>query len=166
MSDETVTENDKASICGVWARAWKILDPIVLLLIRLYMGNIYFASGMSKLDNYLRDDWASTIYIFQDIYPIPHVPAEWVAPVWTAAELVLPVLLVLGLASRFAAFGMLVIVGLMEVSLQLSDPEYVTLDVNIMWGLLLAVLVVRGAGFLSVDKAICSWCRRPKSGEA
>ena len=51
--------------------------------------------------------------IFQDIYPIPGVSPEIIAPLWTGAELVLPVLLVLGLASRFAAFGMLLLTGLM-----------------------------------------------------
>lgn len=146
-------------------RLCSLLDPVVLLLIRIYMGNIFFISGMNKLDNYLKDEWSTTVYIFQDIYPIPGLAPEWVAPIWTSAELILPLLLVLGLASRFAAFGMLILTGLIELSMQLADPEYTTLDINIMWALLLAIVVTRGGGLFSLDSAVCGWYRgRNKAG--
>lgn len=156
----------KSSLSRSVAKICRLLDPIVLLLIRLYMGNIFFISGMNKLDNYLKGEWSNTVYIFEDIYPIPGVSAEWIAPLWTGAELALPVLLVLGLASRFSAFGMLILTGLMELSMQIADPEYTTLDVNIMWALLLAVIVTRGGGLFSLDSAVCGWYRGRAKAEA
>ena len=67
-------------------------EPLVLLAIRLWMSYSFFTAGMSKLDNYLRGEWTSTVYIFQNIYPLPGVPAEIIAPIWTGMELVFPVL--------------------------------------------------------------------------
>lgn len=130
-------------------------EPLVLLGARLWIGYTFFSAGMSKLDNYLNGEWSTTVYIFQDIYPLPGVPAKVVAPLWTGAELVFPALLILGIAGRLSAFGLLVLTFLMEVGMRMADPDHEIMDTNIMGALLLAVIVVRGGGLLSVDNAVC-----------
>ena len=45
----------------------KGLSPLLDLAIRLYMANIFFASGRLKLDNYLNNDWGSTVFLFEEI---------------------------------------------------------------------------------------------------
>jgi putative oxidoreductase len=72
----------------------------------------------------------------------------------TAGELVLPVLLLLGLAGRFAALG-LSVVNVVAV-LSLSEIAPAALQQHITWGVLLAALVIYGVGRWSVD---CLWLK-------
>lgn len=148
-----------ASGCAKMKAAASVLErfgePLVLLGIRLWMGYLFFSAGMSKLDNYLKGEWSTTVYIFQDIYPLPGVSAEIVAPLWTAVELSFPVLLVLGIIGRVSASMLLVLTLLMEVGMRVADTEHEIMDTNVMGALLLAVIIVRGSGTLSFDYAIC-----------
>jgi len=72
----------------------KIGTPLLYLTIRLFMQKYSFRSGWLKFKNYLNGDWGSTVYLFQDIHPIPAVPANIAAVAGTAGELVLSVLLI------------------------------------------------------------------------
>lgn len=91
---------------------------------------------------------------------------EWlVAVAGTAAELALPALIVLGLLTRLAAFGM---VGFVIVQSAVDvyghgvrgqdlggwfdgPSNALILDQRLMWMVLFAILIVRGAGPISVD---------------
>ena len=85
---------------------------------------------------------------------MPFIPAEISAVMGTAGEMMLSTLLVLGLFGRFGAAGLLVMVGVIEYSFQYSQPEYATLPEHMTWALLLLVIVVRGAGALSLDRIL------------
>ena len=70
----------------------------------------------------------------------------------TAGELVLPVLLALGLATRFAALG-LTFVNIMAVVsywhvLMTAEPA---LAQHVYWGVLILVVLLHGPGKLSLD---------------
>lgn len=127
----------------------KIGAPLVDLSIRLYMGQIFFRSGWQKLQSAINHDWGSTVYLFQDVHPIPHVPAEIAAVLGTMNEVGLSSLLMLGLFGRFAAAGLLVMTAVIQfavpASYDIASPEHY------YWLLLLAVIFVRGAGTLSLD---------------
>lgn len=133
-------------------QADKIGSPLLDLAIRLFMANIFFKSGWLKFKNFLNDDWGSTVYLFQDIHPIPGIPADIAAVAGTAGELVLPVLLALGLFGRFGAAGLLVmtltIQYLVPASYDIASPEHY------YWMLLLSVILVKGPGVLSADHLI------------
>jgi putative oxidoreductase len=88
-----------------------------------------------------------------------------VALAGTWAEFILPVLIVLGLFTRFAALGM---IGFVVVQ-SLTDvyghgaawgawfdrfSDAVIVDQRAMWFLLLLTLVIKGAGPISFDRAI------------
>lgn len=92
----------------------------------------------------------------------------------TLAEFILPVLIVIGLMTRLAALGMIgfiVIQSLTDVyghgqTAEIGGwfdrfPDAILLDQRAMWVFLLIVLVIKGAGPLSFDRALF---RRAPSG--
>ncbi len=122
------------------------------LLARLYIANVFFSSGLTKLR-----DWDITVALFQDEYKVPLLSPEVAAALGTFGEIVLPIFLVLGLGSRIPALGLFV-VNVVAV-LSLSDIAPAALQQHITWGVLLAALALFGSGKWSVDAALTSWPR-------
>jgi putative oxidoreductase len=120
------------------------LQPLALLAARLYVAQVFFSSGLTKLR-----DWEITLALFEDEYRVPLLPPELAAVLGTGGELVLPVLLALGLAGRFAAAG-LSVVNVVAV-LSLADIPPAALQQHVFWGSLLLGLVLWGAGRWSAD---------------
>ncbi|PKH86301.1 hypothetical protein CXF79_16435 [Colwellia sp. Bg11-28] len=120
------------------------LQPLALLGARFYVAWVFFASGLTKLR-----DWDSTLFLFEEEYSVPFIPFELAAYLGTAGELILPVLLILGLASRFGALGLTVVNIVAVVSLTEIAPA--ALYSHVIWGLLLLQVVLFGAGKLSLD---------------
>lgn len=122
-----------------------LLQPLASLAARIYVGWVFFASGLTKLR-----DWESTLFLFEEEYAVPFINFEVAAWLGTVGELVLPVLLILGLGSRFAAVGLTVVNIVAVVSLEAIAPAAYTL--HIVWGLLLAHIVLWGPSIISIDK--------------
>ena len=120
------------------------LQSIALLAARLYVAQVFFLSGLTKVR-----DWSITLALFQDEYHVPLLPPELAAYMGTAGELGLPVLLVLGLGTRFAAVG-LSFVNVMAV-LSLAEIAPAALAGHHLWGVLLVVIALWGAGRWSAD---------------
>lgn len=123
------------------------LGNVLDLGIRLYLAKVFFLSGLTKIR-----DWDTTLTLFQEEYHVPVVPPELAAFMGTAGELVLPVFLTLGLATRFAAFG-LTFVNIMAVVsywyvLKEAEPA---LAQHVYWGVLILVVLLHGPGKLSLD---------------
>lgn len=133
----------------------RILAPILFLTIRLFMADIFFKSGWLKFQNLLNGNWDSTVYLFQDVFPVPGVPANIAAVLGTTGELVLPVLLAVGLFARLGAAGL---IGMTMVFQFLVPPEYdIANPVHYYWMMLLGVIFVKGPGTLSLDHVIRRW---------
>ena len=115
------------------------LQAPAALLARLYMAQVFFLSGLTKLR-----DWGTTLALFQNEYKVPLLPPELAAYLGTAGEIVLPVLLVLGLLGRVPALG-LSVVNMMAV-LSLAEVAPAALQQHYTWGVLLAALAVFGSG--------------------
>ena len=134
----------------VWLNA---IGHVVDLYIRLHVAEVFFRSGLLKVAN-----WEGTLYLFREQYHVPLLPP--VAAAWLGAfgELAFPPLLVLGLATRFAALSMSIvnIVAVVSFWHVLADNEAATMS-HFYWGLLLLVTFTRGPGKLSVDHWI--WTR-------
>ena len=131
----------------LWGRviqALEALQPLALLAARLHVAKVFFFSGLTKLR-----DWDITLALFADEYHVPLLPPEVAAVAGTFGETVLPVLLVLGLAGRFASAG-LSVVNLVAV-LSLAEIADAALQQHVFWGSLLLGLVLWGPGRLSVD---------------
>lgn len=139
----------------------KFLAPVLFLTIRLFMADIFFKSGWLKFQNLLNNDWASTVYLFEEIFPVPGISADIAAVLGTTGELVLPVLLVLGLFARLGALGL---IGMTMVFQFLVPPEYdIANPVHYYWMMLLGVIFVKGPGTLSLDHVICRWLLKKDS---
>jgi putative oxidoreductase len=126
------------------------LAPALDLGMRLFLGNIFFKSGLTKIKT-----WDSTLYLFNDVYEVPLLDPQVAAWLATSAELGLPVLLVLGLFGRFAASGLFILNAVAVVSYypELSEAG---LNQHLYWGILLMVLLVASRGAWSVD----AWLER------
>jgi putative oxidoreductase len=115
------------------------LNDVLLLLIRLWMANVFWKSGILKIQ-----DWGTTILLFTDEHPVPFLPPEFAALSGTAFELLCPVLLVLGLGSRLATLPLLAMTAVIQFT-YLDNVEHY------YWAFLLAVILCAGAGRLSAD---------------
>ncbi len=138
---------------SVFNRALKRLRDPFLLGSRLYVAYVFFASGLTKIQ-----DWGTTVALFTDEYKVPFLSPSVAALLGTAGELVLPVLLVLGFCGRFAALGLFV-VNIVAV-IALTDIPAPALQQHVFWGWMLAMLAIVGMGRASVDCALKRWLLR------
>jgi putative oxidoreductase len=123
------------------------LQPLLALLGRLYVAQVFFLSGLTKLR-----DWDTTLALFNDEYHVPLLPPELAAWMGTCGELGLPVLLVLGLGGRMAPLGLSVVNAVAVLSLAELVPA--ALQQHISWGIVLAVLAVWGSGPWTLDRLL------------
>jgi putative oxidoreductase len=108
---------------------------------------VFFNSGLVKIAS-----WDSTLYLFEYEYVVPLLPWELAAYMGTAAELILPVFLALGLLTR----PMAAILFVFNITAVVSYPllwERGFFD-HQLWGLMILIVVVWGAGPFSVDKLL------------
>jgi len=120
------------------------LAPVLDLGLRLYLANVFFKSGLTKIKS-----WDSTLYLFSDVYHVPLLSPEFAAWLATGAELGLSVLLVLGLFGRFAAAGLSILNVVAVISY--ADLSEAGINQHISWGILLGVLLILSRGNWSVD---------------
>lgn len=132
------------------------VQPVLSLFARFYVAWVFFASGLTKID-----DWESTLFLFEYEYQVPLLNFVLAAYLATIAELIAPVLLSLGLASRFNAI-VLSVVNVVAV-LSLEDMAPAAFNGHVIWGLLLLQVVFWGAGKLSVDHIVRSKMSRSSS---
>jgi putative oxidoreductase len=125
------------------------LTPLFDVAIRCYVASVFLRSGWLKIS-----DWGSTLALFKYEYHVPLLPPAVAAVLGAGGELVLPVLLILGLAGRFGAAG-LTVVNLVAV---ISYPDLSDLgrQDHLLWGVLLLVTLLHGPGRLSLDH----WIKR------
>ncbi|WP_431099203.1 DoxX family protein [Polaromonas aquatica] len=126
-------------------RSLDSLQPLAALLARLYIAQVFFLSGLTKLR-----DWEITVALFTDEYKVPLLPPALAAAMGTAGEIALPVLLVLGLGGRFSPLGLFVVNAVAVISLSEIAPA--ALQQHVFWGSLLAGLAIYGLGPWSLDR--------------
>src|SRR5262245_42475809 len=133
---------------GMIGRIYRWLDsvPYAVLAIplRLAVATVFWNSGMTKLA-----DWNAALSLFADEYQVPLLPPELAASLALAIELITPVLLVLGLLTRQAAFVLLGMTAVIEIFVY---PQ--AWPTHIQWAAMLLVLLCRGAGAISLDALI------------
>ncbi len=111
---------------------------------RLAVGATFFRSGMNKLESF-----DTAITLFREEYRLPLLPPELAAYLGTAVELGAPVLLVLGLFARLGAAAMLAMTLVIQFLVYPANwPEH------LMWASILAYVLSRGPGALSIDRLI------------
>ena len=140
-----------AKIIEFKLKAANFFIPVVDLGIRLWMANIFWKSGVLKLPSGFlgigKGNWDSTLYLFEYEHPIPFLPVEFAAFVGTGFEILCPILLIIGLGSRGAAFILLAMSAFIELT-------YIQNIEHIFWMILLSVTIFHGPGKLSLDHVI------------
>ena len=127
------------------------LEPLLFLAFRLYVARVFVLSGLTKVR-----DWSSTVALFTDEYHVPLLSPPVAAAVGAATELSMPILLVLGLASRFAA-GMLFVFNIIAVMAYYATlSETGGIRDHVLWGTMLLVLTICGPGKIALD----TWLER------
>ncbi|KTD23661.1 DoxX family protein [Legionella israelensis] len=140
------------------ARTYELTDkgfdyiaPLFILLVRLYLAQVFFMAGLTKIAN-----WESTIFLFENEYSVPLLSPAIAAYLGTIAELVLPVLIVLGIGSRWVilVFFIYNLVAMFSYSFLWTPDGSVGLTDHIQWGLLILMLLCTGFGKFSLDYLI------------
>ncbi len=121
--------------------------PILLLVCRIWVGYVFFNSGLTKIAT-----WDSTLYLFEYEYQVPLLPWQLAAYVGTATELILPVFLVLGLFTRPMAAALFVfnIMAVVSYPVLWQGGFY---D-HQLWGLMILIVVIWGPGIISSDSLL------------
>ncbi|SEJ10523.1 DoxX family protein [Achromobacter sp. NFACC18-2] len=130
----------------------KVAGMVAPLFLRVALALPFFKSGLTKWDGWLVLSPSAT-YLFQEEFKL-HIlgqvydlPAPGVLAFATGlAEIVFPILLILGLATRFSALGLL---GMTAV-IQLIVPDGWA-NFHLPWATLAIALIAIGPGPLSVD---------------
>jgi putative oxidoreductase len=132
------------------------------LALRIALAVPFWRSGILKWDGFLQiSDTATTLFTDEFMLHLPGGPYPFPAPEFMAfvsgiAEVALPCLLVLGLATRFAAFSLLV----MTVIIQLTVPG--GWPVHLTWTAMALAIMSAGPGSLSLDHWLSRWIGRSR----
>ena len=136
-------------------KAAGFLAPPVL---RIALALPFFRSGLTRWDGFLQLS-PSTSFLFSDLfrlhilggeYPIP--APDQVAFMTSVAEITLPILLILGLATRLSALGLLA----MTAVIQLVVPEGWA-NFHLYWAAIAFAILAIGPGSLSLDRLLVSF---------
>ncbi|MBI1216657.1 MAG: DoxX family membrane protein [Alphaproteobacteria bacterium] len=142
----------------------KYLSPLALLAARLYVAHVFWISGQDKLAegfDHAKDTFATLFqpeweanhikHIFGKAVSFP-VPGEAFGAFGTTyVEIGLAVLLAIGFMGRAAAFGIFMMALAIELCVYPDTPE------NYYWMLLMALIMARGPGLLSIDYFMRKW---------
>jgi putative oxidoreductase len=129
------------------------MAPVSLaqLALRFGLAVPFWRSGMSKWDGFLQlNDVAILLFTSEFKLHLPGGPYDFPAPAVMAfavacAEILLPTFLMLGLATRLAAVGLLA----MTIVIQLTVPD--GWPIHLTWAAMALAIVTWGAGRLSLD---------------
>lgn len=126
----------------------RIPDDLVALALRIFPAMVFLLSGRTKVEGLfsIKD---STWYLFENEYALPLIPSDIAAVLATTAEHVLPILLILGLFTRFSAFGLMCMTAVIQIFVY--PDAWVT---HGLWAAALLAVVARGPGNISLDRLL------------
>jgi putative oxidoreductase len=122
--------------------------PALLLVQRLGIAGVFLLSGRTKVDGLLTVN-ENAFELFRSEYALPLIPPEIAAYAATYSEHLFPLLLILGLFTRFAAAGLLVMTLVIQIFVY---PD--AWPTHLSWAGLLLPLIALGGGKLSLDRAL------------
>jgi putative oxidoreductase len=136
------------------------------LLARFSLAAVFWKSGQTKVQGFAVDivsgefqlGWPrlsdNAVALFREEYRLPGLPPEWGALMAATGEHVLPLMLLLGLATRLSALGLLGMT--LVIQLLVYPGAYPT---HGTWAAVLLYLMAHGPGQLSLDAWIVRRCR-------
>lgn len=146
---------------------------LVALALRLVVAPAIFLPGQTRIEGpVVSFDWlpghpfsivlpaavkAATVELFATQYADLPIPPAIAAPLFTYAEFLLPLCLVLGFATRFASLALII----MSALLAFYGASDMLWSVYIYWIAILLVLMTLGPGVVSIDALIRTIYRKP-----
>ena len=149
--------NPIAALIDKSIQAISFLTPLLDLGMRLWVARVFWNSGLTKIQS-----WDTTLMLFEYEYAVPVLPFNVAAILSTGAELIVPVLLVLGIGTRAGALVLFVLNYVAVISYPDISPA--GLKDHYLWGTLLAVTFFHGPGKLSIDYLLSKKFRSNASG--
>ena len=134
------------------AHGLDFLRPFLLVGTRIFVSWQFLKSGWLKLTN-----WDVTLELFRSEYQVPILSPGVAAVFGTFGELFFPVLLILGLFTRLGALGLFAVNLMAVVSywhVLGADGYEAGLAQHVLWGYMLAVIALVGAGWISIDRLL------------
>jgi putative oxidoreductase len=120
---------------------------LVALITRLSIAGVFWQSGRTKVDGWHLSDFA--IELFRSDYKLPVIDPAIAAYLAAFAEHLFPVMLVIGIATRFAAVALLIMTLVIQIFVY---PE--AWPTHGTWAACCLILMTRGPGVISVDHLI------------
>lgn len=139
----------------------RIPHSLIAFLARFSIAAVFWKSGQTKIEGLAIDlisgeftlGWPhlsdTALTLFRDEYKLPGLAPEFAAPMAALAEHVFPLLILLGLATRFSALALLGMTLVIQVFVY--PGAYAT---HGTWAALLLYLMAHGPGALSLDSWI------------
>ena len=133
---------------GVAIAASRIPESIALFLLRLALAGVFWRSGQTKVieGSFLQIDPSQYDLFASEFSGLP-LDSAIAVPLTTYAEHFFPILLLLGLATRFSAGALLVMTMVIQIFV-FPDAWW---PVHSLWVAMAAILIVRGGGLFSLD---------------
>lgn len=126
-----------------------IFEGLALLFARVALAAQFWRSGRTKVEEGSWLEISEVQYlIFENEFSGLPLSPDIAVPMTVYAEFLLPILLFVGLASRFAAAGLLV----MTLVIQFFVFPDAWWAVHVMWTALAAIVIARGGGIFSIDQ--------------
>jgi putative oxidoreductase len=139
------------------------VPSLVQLVMRVALAVPFWKSGILKWTGFLKlSDTAVTLFTDEFMLHLPGGPYHYPVPAVMAflsgcAEIMFPVLLVLGFATRFAALGLLFMTLIVELTVPDGWPIHIT------WAAMALGIMAWGPGRISIDYLARSFLRLPDS---
>ncbi len=132
----------------------RIPQSLISLAARIFPAAVFWMSGQTKVEGWHLKE--NAIDLFRDEYALPLIDPAIAAKLAAFSEHFFPVLLVLGLASRFAALALLVMTAVIEIFVY---PD--AWPTHGVWATCFLVVIARGPGVFSLDYLLGRLFRRP-----
>lgn len=117
------------------------------LAARIFPAAVFWQSGQTKVNGFALSD--SAVFLFQEEYKLPFVDPTVAAYGAAFSEHFFPILLVLGLASRFAALALLGMTLVIEIFVY---PD--AWPTHGVWATCFLLVIARGPGAISLDHLV------------
>ena len=119
----------------------------IALAARIFPAAVFWQSGQTKVAGFHLKP--SAIALFQNEYQLPLIDPVIAAHISTFSEHFFPILLVIGLATRFSALALLFMTAVIEIFVY---PD--AWPTHGVWATCFLVVISRGPGWLSLDHLI------------
>lgn len=141
----------------------RIPDTLIAMIARFSIAGVFWKSGQTKIEGLAIDLVSgefslglprlsdSTLFLFKEEYSLPLIAPGLAALMAAFAEHLFPILLLLGLATRFSALALLVMT--LTIQIFVYPGAWATHGV---WAAVLFYLMAHGPGWCSVDRLIAA----------